>query len=125
MALDISCPDCGASEGLKGSPSPDGIRIRCGDCGASWLRDSRPQECATCGGTDLVSRPSALTQYSRGTQLSIVGIGEVQLCRACDAKMAEWSEARVVPHTYRPAATDPQAAAERAERGDDDVLITP
>ena len=108
MALHIVCPKCGGSEDLKGSPSPDGIRIRCEQCGTSWLRDAELEKCATCGAADLIRRPSALTQYSRGTQLSIVGIGEVLLCRTCDSRMLEWSEAgRAVPFSYRPAALDP------------------
>ena len=126
MALKIQCPRCGESEELKGDSSADGIRIRCGRCGESWLRDAEPQKCATCGDSTLIVRPRALTQYSRGTQLSIVGIGEVLLCPTCDARMLEWSEAgRPIPFNYRAAALDPEAAAERAEGGDDDVLITP
>ena len=127
MSLNIVCPQCGESEDLQGTPSPDGIRIRCGKCAESWLRDSEPQKCATCGDSTLIARPRALTQYSRGTQLSIVGIGEILLCTRCDARMLERSEAgRPVPFNYRPAALDPEAAAERAKAGgDDDVLITP
>ena len=126
MSLRIQCPECGETEDLKGSPSAKGIRIRCGQCGKSWLRDSEPQKCVTCGGVDLVPRPRALTQYSRGTQLSIVGIGEVLLCRSCDARMLKWSEAgRAVPFNYRSSALDPEAAADRAAEGGDDVLITP
>jgi predicted nucleic-acid-binding Zn-ribbon protein len=72
MQSAIACPKCGESEELTGSPSPDGIRIRCGRCDAEWLRDSATQMCATCGGNELEARSRALTQFSRGTQLSIV-----------------------------------------------------
>ena len=124
MAMTIECPACGSTEGLKGEPTDDGIRITCGTCGERWLRDAVPQACVTCSGTELVTRPLALTQYSRGTQLSIVGMSEIVLCRTCDEKMLEWSNAgRAVPMTYRSAALDPDALAERDD--EDDVRITP
>ncbi len=112
MAREIVCPRCGESDDLSGRPSEEGIRIICGACGNEWLRDDVPDRCATCGGTDLVKRPLALTQYSRGTQLSIVGIGEIILCACCDAEMVEWSDGRAVPANYRSAAL---------ERRDDDT----
>ena len=118
----IICPACGESDALKGSQSPEGIRIACGSCGHDWLRDDEPDRCATCGGLELVTRPQALTQYSRGTQLSIVGMGEIVLCRSCDAEMVEWaSGARPTPFNYRSAAEtkrDPDDA-------DPDIRITP
>jgi hypothetical protein len=121
MARTIACPDCGESDDIRGSETPDGIRITCGACGRSWLRDEEPERCVTCGGTDLVKRPHALTQFSRGTQLSIVAMGETVLCAVCDAAMVEWSNARAVPANYRPRATE--------KRDDDDadgpVMITP
>jgi hypothetical protein len=121
----IACPECGESEELTGTESAEGIRILCGACGASWLRDAEPQTCATCGGTDVLKRPRALTQYSRGTQLSIVGMTDILLCRVCDKKMVEWSGAsRAVPFNYRSAALDPDAVDER-EGEDGDVLMTP
>ncbi len=126
MTRRIACPSCGETEDLAGSPSPEGIVIRCGCCDTSWLRDAVPETCATCGGTELETRPRALTQYSRGTQLSIVGMTEIMLCRVCDAEMLEWSKTgRAVPPTYRPAAIDPEAAKERAEGEEDDRRLTP
>jgi hypothetical protein len=92
------------------------------------MRDSIPRECATCGGVDVVERTRALTQYSRGTQLSIVGLGSIWLCRTCDAKMVEWSlPGRPVPFEYKAAAQDAQAAADRKTDGSDsdDIKITP
>ena len=125
MPRQIVCPKCGEAEELTGSRSPEGIRILCEQCGMTWLRDAEPQKCATCGGTDVVERPRALTQYSRGTQLSIVGISEVLLCRACDQRMVEWSRgSRAVPFNYRSAALDPDAVADRDDE-DGGVLITP
>jgi len=106
MPREIVCPRCGEAEDLRGSQTPDGIRIECGACGHGWLRDHEAERCATCGGTDLLTRPRALTQYSRGTQLSIVGIGQIVLCAACDAEMVEWSDGRAVPSTYRSAASE-------------------
>lgn len=112
----IVCPECGEARDLTGAPSPEGIEIRCGRCDATWLRDAAPQVCATCGGSDLQTRPLALTQYSRGTQLSIVGMSEILLCRSCDHEMLEWSKAgRAVPFTYRSAALDAAAGHERAK----------
>lgn len=105
MARVIACPDCGESDDLRGTPTDAGIEIRCGKCGRRWLRDEQPERCATCGGVDLVRRTRALTQYSRGTQLSIVATSEILLCRTCDAQMVEWCEGnRAVPATYQPCA---------------------
>ena len=127
MAREIICPRCGETDELSGEQTPDGIRIHCDTCGESWMRDAAATRCATCGGGDLVERPRAHTQYSRGTQLSIVGMSEVLLCRQCDARMVEWSEgsARAVPFNYRPAALDAEAAKEREDEDGGDVLITP
>ena len=125
MTRQIICPECGETEKLTGAESPEGIRITCESCAATWLRDAQSHTCATCGGTDLVERPRAHTQYSRGTQLSIVGMSEITLCRGCDAKMVEWSEgsSNAVPFNYRSCAVDPEAAEDRDDDGD--VLITP
>lgn len=127
MAAEIECPTCGESEDICGRQTDKGIRISCGACGASWLRDSVERTCATCGGTEVEERTRALTQYSRGTQLSIVGLGAIWLCRTCDQHMVEWSESgRAVPFSYRAAAEDSEAAAEReADGADGDVLMTP
>jgi hypothetical protein len=127
VAKQIECPRCGERDELQGEQTAEGIVITCGTCGESWNRDAVTQSCATCGGTDLVERPRAHTQYSRGTQLSIVGMSEILLCRTCDARMVEWSEgsARAVPFNYRPSALDPEAAKDRDEDDGGDVLITP
>lgn len=127
MVQHFACPGCGESEDLTGSPSPDGIRISCDRCGTSWLRDAEPEKCASCGGTDVIERQRALTQYSRGTQLSIVGLVPILLCRTCDRRMIEWADAgRPVPFNYRSAALDPDALADRQDNGDDGiVVITP
>lgn len=127
MFREIVCPACGETEELTGSQSPDGIRISCNKCDASWLRDAEPSQCASCGGADIVERQRALTQYSRGTQLSIVGLVPTLLCRACDCRMIEWADGgRAVPFNYRSSALDPDAAADRQDdkkRGD--ITITP
>lgn len=126
MPRHIACPACGETDDLSGSDSPEGIRVSCGACGMSWLRDAQPQTCATCGGSEIEQRQRALTQYSRGTQLSIVGMTAVPLCRTCDARMLEWSnQGRAVPFNYRPAALDPEAAKEREGTDDGDVIMTP
>jgi len=126
MGRHIVCPGCGEAEELMGSQSPEGIRIRCEKCETEWLRDAEPERCATCGGTEVVQRQRALTQFSRGSQLSIVGFTAVPLCRVCDAEMLAWAHAgRAVPFNYRPAALDPEAAKEREKQDGDDVIITP
>jgi hypothetical protein len=127
MTRTIQCPSCQEEENLRGEMTPEGVRIACETCGVSWLRDSIPDRCATCDGDEVEERTRALTQYSRGTQLSIVGLGAIKLCRRCDASMIAWSESgRPVPFEYKAAAMDPQAGAERSCRSDDgDVLITP
>jgi len=127
MVQQFICPGCGESEDLTGSPSPDGIRIRCGRCDTSWLRDAEPEKCASCGGTEVVQRQRALTQYSRGTQLSIVGLVPISLCQTCDRRMIEWTDAgRAVPFNYRSAALDPDALANRQDDDDNSgIVITP
>lgn len=127
MTRKIECPSCHEDENLRGQTTAEGVRIVCETCGMSWMRDSIPERCATCGGGEVEERTRALTQYSRGTQLSIVGLGAIRLCRQCDASMVAWSESgRPVPFEYKSAAADPQAGAERSCRNDDgDVLITP
>lgn len=109
MAMNIDCPQCGETEDLVGSRGADGIRISCGSCGTSFPRDQRLR-CATCRGTDLVSRPQVLTQYSRGTQLSVVGWTQTQCCTACDAEALLRSERAnaPLPADYRPRAVTVQ-----------------
>ena len=126
MPRQIICPKCGEAEDLSGRESPKGVRIKCGKCGESWLRDAEPQECATCGGTDVVQRKRALTQYSRGTQLSIVGFSEILLCKVCDRQMVKWTESsRAVPFSYRSSALDPNAETDCEDEDSGDVLMTP
>lgn len=123
MSRQVVCPSCDEAENLAGAPSEDGIVITCGTCGASWLRDSVPGRCATCGSSDIETRPQAMTQYSRGTQVSIVGFRHAPLCAHCDADMLERSrEGKPIPTQYISA-----AAKARAE-GDDsppDTKILP
>ena len=127
MSRSIQCPMCEEQENLNGEMTDEGVRIVCGSCGADWLRDSVPDVCATCGGQDVQERTRALTQYSRGTQLSIVGLGSIKLCRECDASMFAWSESgRPVPFEYKSAAMDARSDAGSSCRSDGgDVLITP
>jgi len=58
-----------------------------------------------------------LTAYSRGTQLSVLGWHDLDLCVRCDADalMASTRSAAPVPADYRPAAMHGTAAA--AESG--------
>jgi hypothetical protein len=107
----IECPQCGETDDLIGSRGVDGIRIACGVCGKSFLRNQRLR-CATCHGTDLVLRPQVLTQYSRGTQLSVVGWTRVHCCAVCDAEALLRSDRAngSLPAEYRPCAVSAQAS---------------
>ncbi|GAA4729818.1 hypothetical protein GCM10023328_05700 [Modestobacter marinus] len=108
MPLHIECPDCGETDDLVGDRGVEGIGITCGTCGARFLRDRR-LGCASCAGTDLVLRPQVLTQFSRGTQLSVVGWTETHCCTACDAEALLRSERAnaPLPAEYRPRAVRP------------------
>jgi hypothetical protein len=104
----IACPHCGEEENLADSPGPQGIQITCESCGASFPRDAAAS-CATCGGAELVQRPRALTQYSRGTQLSITSWNQAPLC------MSRSGEGKPIPPHYQPAAAfrrDPDGPAD-------------
>ncbi|UGY94368.1 hypothetical protein [Streptomyces gobiensis] len=104
MAHDLTCPSCGESDALHGEPFEGDIRVTCRACGAVWLRGGA--RCASCGGTDIVARPQAMTRHSRGTQLSIIGWRQLPLCRFCDSEALERSIAEnvPVPDTYVSAA---------------------
>ncbi|MPZ60383.1 MAG: hypothetical protein GEU93_03610 [Propionibacteriales bacterium] len=118
MVADFRCAECGETEDLSGRRGPDGIRITCGTCGASWLRDTA-ERCAECGGADLVRRTQVLTQYSRGTQLSVVGTRQIPLCPACDAEMLAYAaEGRPVPNHYRPRALGKPSGPDGDDGGD-------
>lgn len=88
----VSCAECGEDENLEIEQTDAGVYIRCGACDATWPRDGE-RPCATCGRTDLVYRPRPLTQFSRGTQLSIVGWVNLPCCLVCDAAELERSGA--------------------------------
>ena len=123
MSRQLVCPSCGEVDDISGHAGPDGIEITCDRCGTRWLRDAAAAGCATCGGTDLARRPQAITAYSRGTQVSIVGWRHVPLCVTCDGPMLSRSLAgKAVPHSYRPAAVERR---EPGERPDADITILP
>lgn len=103
-----ACQLCGKPGKLRAAEHPDGVRIQCGHCGGSW---PRPEPvCATCGRSGLVNRARPLTQYSRGTQLSIVGWVEVPCCSDCDAEALARATAAggPLPAGYQPAALHPR-----------------
>lgn len=101
----LRCPACGEEEDLRGQPAEEGIRITCSPCGATWLRDTTPR-CATCGADQIVQRPRTLTQFSRGTQMSVLGWQDVPMCVSCDHEaLLKSAQARApLPAGYRPAA---------------------
>jgi hypothetical protein len=80
-----SCPACGESEALRGTPAGDDIAVTCESCDATWMRGA--PRCKTCGGDDIVPRPQAMARNPRGNQLAFVGWREVPLCRLCDAEV--------------------------------------
>ncbi|WP_181958515.1 hypothetical protein [Nonomuraea diastatica] len=110
MARQIVCPSCGESEDLNGSRTAEGIVVSCQSCKANWLRDSVPDTCATCGGTDIEFHPQALTQYARGTQVSIVGWRHGPFCVVCDAEVVQTArDGKPIPAAYISAAAKPRA----------------
>ena len=126
MEQQIKCPDCGETEDLIGQPTAEGIKINCEKCKCSWLRDAEQQKCASCSGSDVVSRKRALTQSSRGSQLSIVGFTPILLCQKCDRRMLEWANnGHPVPFNYRSAAMDANASGRIKEDDNKDIKITP
>lgn len=117
MIRHIVCPACGETEELTGSPGPDGIEITCDKCAATWLRDAAPVVCAKCGRDEVVFRPQALTGYSRGTQVSILGWRHIPLCPVCDTEMLTRSlSGKPLPTGYRPLALDPDTATNPDDR---------
>lgn len=104
MLLDLACGRCGEEEDLRGRPGDEGISVTCGRCGNTWIR-GREATCVTCGGADVIVRPRVMTQYSRGTQLSVVGWRNVLVCRICDAEMLDRPGAGgPIPADYEPRA---------------------
>jgi ribosomal protein L37E len=101
----VSCPACGEDEELKGSRNAEGaVVITCQRCGHDWQRGQ--ERCATCGGTDLVTRPRVLTSHGRATVQSVVGFQEIPLCASCDADELDSSlnHGRAIRADYLPAA---------------------
>ncbi len=100
----LSCPDCGGDD-LRVEHRADGPYIVCVTCAVVWRRDAE-RRCATCGGGGLVSRPRPLVQYSRETQLSIVGWVDLDCCPVCDASALAKSvrAGGPLPPDYEPAA---------------------
>jgi predicted metal-binding protein len=96
----IICPACSEDTELRRNESV----LCCEACGHRWSANTK--NCATCAGTDLVSRARPLTQYSRGTQLSIVGWVDVDCCVICDADALDKAVAAggPLPSDYEPAA---------------------
>jgi hypothetical protein len=83
-ARDVRCPGCGETEELSGRRTDGQILLTCHTCGYDGPRVAK-RRCETCGGDDVVERPRALVERSRGTQLSVVGYTTAVLCRVCDA----------------------------------------
>ena len=102
----IACPRCNEDIELR----RNGAALHCDACGHQWSSDKA--SCATCGGTDLVKRPRPLTQFSRGTQLSIVGWVDVDCCVVCDAEALDKAVAAggPLPAGYIPAAREKRSS---------------
>ncbi len=82
--MDITCPDCGEREELRGKRRETAVDMSCDACGFAWERSLLPT-CVTCGSTDMQTVPLAIVEKGRGTQLSVVGTRPIDLCSACDA----------------------------------------
>jgi len=102
----IVCPRCNEDTELRRNDAA----FHCDACGHQWSSDEA--SCATCGGTDLVKRPRPLTQFSRGTQLSIVGWVDVDCCVVCDADALDKAVAAggPLPADYAPAAREKRSS---------------
>lgn len=83
-ARDVACPQCGEQDELSGRRVDGEVVLTCDRCGYDGPRVVR-RTCPTCGGDQVVDRPKAVVERSRGTQLSVVGYTTVSLCRTCDA----------------------------------------
>jgi Zn ribbon nucleic-acid-binding protein len=83
-ARNVVCPRCGEQDELSGRRVDGEVVLTCGRCGYDGPRVAR-RSCPTCGGGDVVERPKAVVERSRGTQLSVVGYMAVSLCETCDA----------------------------------------
>lgn len=89
MTADISCPQCGESEDLQGTPTDSGmIQIRCGACDTTWLRDPKVR-CPKCDSADMYAAPVAVIEKARGTQLSIVSTTSQYFCWTCDRDLID------------------------------------
>lgn len=92
----IACM-CGETDDLAGEATALGIRITCGFCGTSWMRGDG-KRCDQCESDDLQTVPLAIIEKGRGTQLSVVGVRDVDLCSTCDqAKLRRYHDNRPNP----------------------------
>lgn len=97
--MNPTCPACGETERLSGSPAADDIEVSCQVCGHRWMRGS--PRCRACGGEEAVHRLQLMTRHPRGNQLAVVGHREVPLCPRCDAEVLETAgDSRVVPEGH-------------------------
>jgi hypothetical protein len=120
---ELTCPTCGETEELTGTPGEGDIEISCHTCGTRWARGAR--RCRGCGGTEQVLARQRMTANPRGNQLAVLGYREIPLCPRCDSDVAEQlSTGRLVPDGYTsrfirgrdesaPPKTRPNAAAEQ------------
>ena len=81
-ATPTTCPACGETEQIVGTPHEGDIKLSCQRCGQSWLRGGR--RCRGCGGTALVRLPQVMSRTPRGNQLAFIGAREIDLCPECD-----------------------------------------
>jgi ribosomal protein L37E len=79
--VQIACPRCGATEGLRGQQLDGVIWIDCGGCGHRWPRNT--DICPSCGASSMADVREPLYQKARGTQQSIIGYRIVHECWTC------------------------------------------
>jgi Zn ribbon nucleic-acid-binding protein len=79
--VNIACPECRATDRLRGQQHDGVICITCGGCGHRWPRDR--DICPGCGAKTIADRREPLLQKARGTQQSIIGYRIVYECWSC------------------------------------------
>ncbi|MEX2254372.1 MAG: hypothetical protein WEC34_02940 [Acidimicrobiia bacterium] len=85
MPITIRCASCGEEERLRGVRDGELLVITCEACEFTWARKPGAS-CMSCGSAEVLVFVDALVEKSRGTQLSVTGIGEHILCADCDAE---------------------------------------
>ena len=104
----VRCPSCGEDEDLHVSDEAAGTstRLRCGACGETWDKDSRPR-CRLCGSDDLEHVPTqTLEAAGRGEQRTPDGIRDAWRCWSCGGRDVTSNHPQPAPDGWRDAARE-------------------